>query len=205
MRHVTHRDADSESVIHSIFDAWYYEVLWTCALTRLLWYACHYVRLILYIMLHSTNLKSNCQMHFFPRTQMRSEVHTSLHSTVHSQPGWLSLSSKLSRYSQSHSWVCSQVHSQLHWMAHTYPAWLCTTKSTLKPLSITLLSTLSSTLPIALDCTLAAWLTISSQVSSQAALNHTPKHALKYTPNCIHWHTLSLLDCTLPSKLSRHS
>ena len=33
---VTHREAVSGTVIHSIFDAWHYEVLWTCALTRLL-------------------------------------------------------------------------------------------------------------------------------------------------------------------------
>jgi len=68
MRRVTHREAVSGSVIHSIFDAWHYEVLWTCASTRILSYACNYVRLILYVMLHSTNLKPNCQM--------RSEVHT---------------------------------------------------------------------------------------------------------------------------------
>jgi hypothetical protein len=72
-------------------------------------------------------------------------------------------------------------------------------------LSITLPSTLSSTPPIALDATLPAYLTIHSQVSSQDTFNHNPEHALKYTPNCTQWHTLSLLDYTLPSKLSRHS
>jgi hypothetical protein len=36
MRHVTHREAVFGTVIHSIFDAWHYEVLWTCNLTRLL-------------------------------------------------------------------------------------------------------------------------------------------------------------------------
>jgi hypothetical protein len=35
-RRVTHREAVFGTVIHSIFDAWHYEVLWTCALTRLL-------------------------------------------------------------------------------------------------------------------------------------------------------------------------
>jgi len=71
-----------------------------------------------------------------------------------------------------------------------------------------------------------------SQVSAQDALKHTPEHALKYTPNCTRWHsqpawlyapthtpeyapkytsnctrwlTPSLLDYTLPSKLSRCS
>ena len=35
-RRVTHRAAGFRPVIHSIFGAWHYEVLWTCALTRLL-------------------------------------------------------------------------------------------------------------------------------------------------------------------------
>jgi hypothetical protein len=34
-RRVTHREAVFGTVIHSIFDAWHYEVLWTYALTRL--------------------------------------------------------------------------------------------------------------------------------------------------------------------------
>jgi len=62
---------------------------------------------------------------------------------------------------------------------------------------------LSRTLPIALDGTLPASLTVHSQVSSQDALKHTLEHAHKYTPDCTRWHTLSLLDYTLPSKLSR--
>jgi len=72
-------------------------------------------------------------------------------------------------------------------------------------LSITLPSMLSSSLPIALDGTLSACWTVRSQVSSQDALKHTPEHALKFTPNCTQWHTPGLLDCTLPSKLSRRS
>ena len=56
MRRVTHREAVFGPVIHSIIDAWHYEVLWTCALTRLLWYTCDYGCLILYIMLHSIKL-----------------------------------------------------------------------------------------------------------------------------------------------------
>jgi len=35
-RRVTHREAVFGPVIHSIIDAWHYEVLWTCELTRLL-------------------------------------------------------------------------------------------------------------------------------------------------------------------------
>jgi len=34
-RRAAHRDAVSGTVIHSIFDAWHDEVLWTCTLTRL--------------------------------------------------------------------------------------------------------------------------------------------------------------------------
>jgi len=33
MRHVTHREAVCGPVIHSIFDMWHYEVVWTCAWT----------------------------------------------------------------------------------------------------------------------------------------------------------------------------
>jgi hypothetical protein len=80
--------------------------------------------------------------------------------------------------------------------------------------------TLPSTLLIALDCTLIAYLAIRSQslsmdtpslldlrskVSSQDSPKYTPGHALKDAPNCTRWHTPSLLDCTLPSKLSRRS
>jgi hypothetical protein len=35
-RRVTHREAVFGTVIHSIFDAWHYEVLWTNELTTLL-------------------------------------------------------------------------------------------------------------------------------------------------------------------------
>jgi len=35
-RRATHREAVFGPVIHSIFDTWHYEVLWTCNLTRLL-------------------------------------------------------------------------------------------------------------------------------------------------------------------------
>jgi len=35
-RRVTHREAVFGTAIHSIFDAWHYDVLWTYVLTRLL-------------------------------------------------------------------------------------------------------------------------------------------------------------------------
>jgi len=115
------------------------------------------------------------------------------------------LPSKLSRRAQSHSWVPSHVHSQLHLMAHSWPAWLHVYKEALKMHSITLPSTLSSTLPIALDATLAACLTVRSQVCSQDAVNLTPKHPLKYIPNCTRWHPPSLHGCKLAITLSKHS
>jgi len=71
-RRVTHREAVCGLVIHSIFDAWHYEVLWTYMLTRLQRYTCDFVRWILYITLHTTNLKAGCQMHFIARSQVHS-------------------------------------------------------------------------------------------------------------------------------------
>jgi len=41
-------------VIHHIFDAWHYEVLWPYALTRILWYSEDVVHWILYITLYKT-------------------------------------------------------------------------------------------------------------------------------------------------------
>jgi hypothetical protein len=41
--------------------------------------------------------------------------------------------------------------------------------------------------------------------TSEYVLKYTPGYALKDAPNCTRWHTHSLLDCTLPSKLSRCS
>jgi len=62
-------------------------------------------------------------------------------------------------------------------MAHSQPAWLYAPTEALKTIS---------------RC-------------SQDALKYTPKHALKYTTHCTRWHTPSLLDYTLPSKLPRRS
>ena len=83
---------------------------------------------------------------------------------------------------------CIQQNCQMHFIARSQA-----------------LKTLSSTLPSTLSNTLPACLTIRSQVSSQNALKHSHEYALKYTPNCTRWHAPSLLDCTLPSKLSRRS
>ena len=84
--------------------------LWTYMLTRLKWYACDFLRWILYITLHITNFKASCQMHFIAHSQ----VHSQLHWMAHSQPAWLYAPSKLSRRSKAHSWARSQVHSQSH-------------------------------------------------------------------------------------------
>jgi len=215
LRCITRREAAFGTVIHSIFDAWRYKVIWTCAWTILLWSGCNYVRLILYIMLHSTNLKPNCQIHFFACCQVHSEVHCWLHSIVHSLPAWLTLSrgtqvhpsmlpsTPPSTFSSTLSGILSRMLSLA--LDGRLPACLTVRSQALKMLSSTLLGTLSSTLPIAPDDTLPACLTIRSQVSSQDTLKHTPEHSLKNTPNCTRWHTPSLLDCMLPSKLSRCS
>jgi len=159
-------------------------------------------------------------MHFIARSQVRSDVHSWLHSIAHSQPAWIILSSKL--------------QDTPNYTPTTLPSTPPSTFSSTHP------GMLSRTLPIALDGTLPACLTVQSQVSklsrrsqaysparsqihfqlhsmtlpacltirsqgsSQDTLKLTHKHALKYTPNCTWWHTPSLLDCTLPSKLSRH-
>ena len=41
--------------------------------------------------------------------------------------------------------------------------------------------------------------------TSEYVLKYTPGYALKDAPSCTRWHTHSLLDCTLPSNLSRCS
>jgi hypothetical protein len=58
MRRVIRREAVFGLVIHSIFDAWHYNILWTCEMSILQLCACDYGRLILYIMLHSLNLSN---------------------------------------------------------------------------------------------------------------------------------------------------
>jgi hypothetical protein len=172
-------------VIHSIFDAWHYEILWTYALTRLLWYTCDFVCWILYITLHTTNLKESSQMHFIAHSHVRSEVHSWSHSIAHSQPAWL--------YAPN----CSRWHTPSLFDLRSEVSSQDAPKYTLSSLPSTPLSTFPSThpgmpsrtLPIALDGTLPGCLTVRSQVSSQDALKHTPKQALKYTPNCTEWHS----------------
>jgi len=160
-------------------------------------------------------IQQNCQMHFIARSQALKTLSNTLPSTFSSTlpialddtlPACLTIRSQVSSQDTLN---CTQWHtlslldytlpsklsrrSQLHSMAHSQPAWLYVSKKALK------------TLPIALKGTLPAFLTVRSQVSSQDALNHTPEHALKYTTNCTRWHTPSLLDYTLLSKLSRRS
>ena len=154
-------------------------MLWTCKWTRLLWYTCHYGRLILYIMQHWIKL----QMDLIARSQIHSEIHSWLQSIVHSQPAWLTLPIKLSRRSQVHSRACSQGCSQLHSMAPSQPAWLYTPKYAFKMISSILSSTLSSTLPNALDDTRSLVdYTFPSTVSRCS--NVHSEYAPKYTPNC---------------------
>ena len=196
-QHVTHGEAVSGMVIGSIFDTWHYEVLWTYALTTLLWYACDYVPLILYIMLHSTKLPN--ALHCLLPSKLSRRSQDALKYTPYCTR-WhtasllnYTLPSKISR--------CSQVPTDY---APKYPpSMLPSTPSSM--FSSTLPGMLSRTLPISLDGTLPACLTICSHIRSHDALNHTPEHALKFTPNCTRWHTPSLLDNPLPSKLSKRS
>jgi len=145
-RHVTHIDAVFGTAIHIIYDAWHYKAPWTWALTRLLWSACDYVRFILYIMLHTTNLKPNCQMHCLAHSQVSYEVHFWLRWIAHSQTAQHTLSRR------------SRLNSEF-----------------------------------------------ASKYFSEYILKYTPRHALKDAPNCTWWHTHSLLDCMLPSQLTRCS
>jgi len=166
---------------------------------------------ILYITLHKTKLKASCQMDFRACFQVRSEVHSGLHSIAHSQPAWLyvrklafktlsrtlpsTLSSKFPIALDDTLQACLTIPSQVR--SQDAPKYTPSTLPCTPP------GMLSRTLPIALDGTLPACLTVRSQVCSQDALKHTPEYALKYTPNCTRWHTPSLLDYMLPSTLSR--
>jgi len=88
----------------------------------------------------------------------------------------------------------------------TLPACLTYTREeALKMLPSTLRDMISRMLPVAPDGTPSVCLTVRSPPRSQDALEHTSKHTFKYTPNCTRWHTPSLHECRLPSKLPRSS
>jgi len=169
-------------VIHSIFDAWQYEVLWTYTLTTLVWYVCDSVCWIVYgIMLYTTNLKASCQMPFIACSQVHSDVHSEVHSQLlsmaHFQLAWLTLSSTLSRHSQVHSkYVLKYTPSLLDYM---------------------LPSKLSRHFQIHSEYT--------SKYTSEYVLKYTTGHAFRDAPNCTRWSTPSLVECTLPIKLLRRS
>jgi len=169
MQHVTYTEAVSGMGINSICDVWKYEALWSCALTRLLWYVFDYVLSIPYIILYSTTLLN------------------ALHCM---------LPSKLSSHSQAHSQARSQVHSQLHLM--TLPACLTiyfqvSFQNTLKhtprnALKYTPQCTRCHT-PILVDCTLPSTLSRCSQVHSRACCPlHSPeaRHSQSHLTVCSH-------------------
>jgi len=143
-------------------------------------------------------------MHFIARFQVSSEVHSWLHSIVHSLPGWLTLPSKLSRHSQVHSenapkytqyilmytpghalkdapkcirWHTPSLldlHSQVS--SQDAPKYTPSTPpSTPSTFSCTLPGMLSRTLLIALDGTLLACLALRSRVHSQEG-GHSRSH-----------------------------
>jgi len=131
---------------------------------------------ILYITLHTTNLKASCQMNFIARSQVRSEVHSWLHSIAHSQPAWLYAPNCSRWHTPSLLDLRSQVSSQVH--SEYAPKY--TSKYVLKYTPGHALkdasnctrwhtpSLLDCTLPIALDGTLPACLTVCSQLLSMA-------------------------------------
>jgi len=148
---------------------------------------------ILYITLHNTNLKASCQMHFIGLFQVRSEVHSGLHSIAHSQPAWL-YGPKCSRWhTPSLLDLRSQVSSQDASMytpkyASEYVLEYTTGHALKDTPNCTRWHTpslLDCTLPIALDGTLLACLTVRSLLLS---IGHSQPA----------WRTL-------PSKLSRRS
>jgi len=98
------------------------------------------------------------------------------------------------KYALKYTPDCSRLHTPC----------LLDLRSQLSYQDTTLPGMLSRTLPIALNGTLPACLTIRSQVSSQNALKHTPKHAFKYTPNCTRWHS-QFHSMTLPAYLALRS
>jgi hypothetical protein len=142
----------SGMVINFIHNVWYYILLWTCILDRLLSYPCEYMHWILYITLHNTHLKPNCQIHFVASCKVPTEVQ----SIVCSKPAlynpdctWLqnpsqleyTLPSKLSQCFYVHLHVSSQVYLQISFLVQP-PCMLLNTAGSIQ--SCTLLSTLSS-------------------------------------------------------------
>jgi len=129
-------------------------------------------RCILHIMLHTTNIKATCQVHFIARSWVRSDVHSWLHSIAHSQPAWL--------YPPNSSWwqipSLLEIRSQVSFQ--DAPKYTPSTLPSPPPstFSSTLPGMLSRTLPIAFQGTLPACLTAHSQLSPQDALKHTTKH-----------------------------
>jgi len=138
-RRVTHREAVFGPVIHSIFDAWHYEVLWNCELTRLLWYGCVYECLMLYITLDTIYHSA-----YKSESKLPDAFHCTLPSTL-----WSTL---LIAHNCTLP-ACFTMRTGLLSMAHSRHAWLYALKYALKTLPSILPSTLSNTLPIALDDT----------------------------------------------------
>jgi len=146
-------------------------------------------------------LNAICQIHLIASRQVCSEVHSWLNFIVHCQPFCLYIPNCYQWHSSSLDDFCSLVHSQ---NASKYPPSMLpsTPPSTFWNAVPAILFRMLS---IALDGTLPAFLSRSSNVSSQDALKLTLKYALKYTAECTWWYTPSLLDYMLPSKLSRCS
>jgi hypothetical protein len=111
-RRVTHREAVFGPVIHSIIDAWHYEVLWTCESTR---FTMIHMRLWALDTIHHTafNKTAKCTSLHAPKYAL---MYTPDCNRLHT-PSLLDcmLPSKLSRRSQAHSQshlaICSHICS----------------------------------------------------------------------------------------------
>jgi len=213
MRCISHREAVYMLVIHSIFDTYCYKTVWTFPLTRLVLHTCDDVYLILYITLHSTNLKPCYPMDIIAPSQVHSEVHSWLHLIIHSQPAWLTLT-RFFHVNSKHTFMYTTEYILQYTPRHALmDASNCTLWHTLNLLEFSLpckfrryteaLSCICSQVHSRLhSMTLLGYLTTCSQVCRQDAFRYTHGHIFKHILNCTQLHIPSLLHCTLQRQLS---
>jgi len=184
MQCVTHREAVFGMTIHCIFDVWHYEVLRTDVLTWLLWFTCNFVDLkvlILYIMLHCKHV-----------TKLPNPLHCTIPCML-----WSTHLIVLDCTLPASMTVCSP----LFLMAHSHPAWLYAPKQALKMLPSTLRVHSQLYLWVCSQVHSRACSPGCSQFHSMVYFKPAPMYTLTYS----RLHTHSLLDCTVGSKLLRHT
>ena len=159
--------------------------------------------ILLYIMLHLMDLKTNFKMDFIGCSQVLGEALSWLQYILHFQTAWCSLPSTISRHFHEHLYILSNVHfwawspvcSLFESILHLLHALLSSPKYAPEILpSIvlwriwsTLLSILLMMLSMWDDDTLSARLTISFHDSFQDTPIHTSNHALKDTTEFSGW------------------